>query len=101
MGGVYTAAAVITVVSAGAAASSRHPAARWLGRFVLAALTLGCLALTAGAIYVGVTNNWTSDGPAMLFVMLAVVFFGAGALVFGGMLVTSFGVAAVMDAAAE
>lgn len=61
-------------------AASTNPIVKLVGAFVFGLLSLAFTALTVLVIWVGVKNNWTSDGPGMLLVMIAVPVFGFIAL---------------------
>lgn len=91
MGSLKLVVVVLVLVGPAIAASSRNPALRLLGRLALGALTLACVAGVLFALKVGASAGWSSDGPGILMVMLAVPFFGGGALLFGWMLLSSFG----------
>jgi hypothetical protein len=73
--------ALVVVIGGGAACSaSKNPIVRLAGGIVFGLLSLGFTALTGFLFHVGVRNHWSSDGPGMLFVMIAIAVFGFVAL---------------------
>ena len=59
---------------------SKNPLVRLAGGLVFGCLSLACSALTVYLIQVGVRNHWSSDGPGMLLIMIAIPVFGFAAL---------------------
>lgn len=66
---------------------SKNPFVRLAGGLVFGLLSLGASALTVFLIRVGVRNHWSSDGPGMLLIMIAILVFGFAAL--GGWMFTA------------
>lgn len=56
---------------------------RYLARSLAALVALAAAAASVGLFMLGMKAHWTSDGPAMLFVMLGIPLFGLVALFFG------------------
>ena len=54
---------------------------RTFGCVVMGLFSVAASVVTVLLISIGSQNNWTSDGPGMLIIMVAVVFFGSLALV--------------------
>ena len=69
--------------------SSRGFAVRLFGRIVTLVLAVAASALTIFLIGVGNHNNWSSDGPGILMVMIGVFIFGLAAFALWGLLVAS------------
>ncbi|SPP64492.1 hypothetical protein [Nitrospira lenta] len=62
---------------------------RGMARIVTGGLTLLSLAGMILLFVVGQKAHWTSDGPAMLFIMIGIVACGLFAFLFGNMTVSS------------
>lgn len=61
---------------------------RYLARGLAALVSLLAAAASVGLVMLGMKAHWTSDGPAMLFVMLGIPLFGFVALVLGMLALT-------------
>jgi hypothetical protein len=76
---------------------SRTGVLRILLRTILGLLALGAAASTLLLLYVGFKNSWTSDGPAMLLVMLGILVCGGLTYFFMSLTVLSLRLAAAND----
>ncbi len=65
------------------ALAAQSPIIRYLARGLAALVALAAFAASVGLVILGMKAHWTSDGPAMLFVMLGIPLFGLVALFFG------------------
>ncbi len=77
-------ALIALVFTALACASSGKPSLKLLGGAICGLLALASTAATIFCISVGIDNNWTSDGPGMLIIMIGVLVFGIAALLSWG-----------------